>query len=228
MKASLHLIAAFVAATLAALGSAKVLPIDEGPSNPNPWPPAEPDYPPPTHEVPTAKPTEWCTVCEDYVLVGADSHSNAYNGDTSTTHAGGLLCLAVQGLPKPNGLPPPVVTPGGALKNSWSGGYLFVVPSVLGTDLTSPAVADNMCATYGAQKFNVHGARMAEFHDGDNAAGWAGWGFWARALKSAMSPNNSYDGRLWIKINDQNSNPWNNGAGLALTFIKKAMMNLCG
>ena len=216
MKSSLQFVAALVAVTLALLGSAKVLPIDEDPDNPVKNAPTK--FRPPTED-----PTIPRSTCGIYVLVGADSYSNPYSGDTSTTKASSLLCIHFQGASAPPGLPPPVVTPGGALKNSWSGGDLFVVPKVLGTDLTSPAVADNMCATHGAQKYGMIGARMAEFHDGDNAAGWAGWGFWGIAAHISET----FDGRLWTKINDQNANPWDNGAGLALTFIKKKSMMLC-
>lgn len=231
MKTSLRLIAAFVAVTLAVLGSAKKLPIDEDPGNSTPIripPPADSENPIVYGSaVPAGYPVyapNWCSVCYDYVLVGADSSSNAYNGDTSTTQVNKLLCIAPQGLPAPVGLPPPVYTPGGALKNSWSGGKLFIVPDVRGTDLTSEAVADNICANYGAKNGypTVTGARMAEFHDGQNGAGW---GFWGE--KHNLGDN--FDGRLWVKINDQNSNPWSNGGGvrLALTFVKKAIKMLC-
>lgn len=227
MKASLHLLAAFVATTLAVLGSAKVLPIDQDPDNPSPikiWPPADEEES--AHKVPTGKPSAWCSICRNYVLVGADSYSNPYHGDTSTTQANSLLCIAGQGIPKPHGLPDPVVTPGGALKNSWSGAQLFTVPNVLGTDLTSLGHADHICATYGAQKYpSIVGARMAEFHDGDNDAGWAGWGFWGE--QAYLS--DTFGGRLWIRINDQSTNPWDNGGGarMVLTFMKKAMIMLC-
>ena len=216
MRASLRIIAAFVAVTLAVMSSARQAPIDGGEQVPD----APGSYVPPvTIEHPATK---------DYILVGADSVSNPYNGDTSTADANSLLCIYALGLPKPAGLPAPVTTPGGALKNSWSGGKLFIVPKVEGTYITSPGVADNLCATWGEQYFKTHGARVAEFHDGANTEGWAGWGFWAEALKLPMHGRHTFDGRLWIKINDQSSNPWDNGGGerLALTFVRKSEIKL--
>ena len=70
---------------------------------------------------------------------------------------------------------------------------------------------------------------MAQFQDGDNAAGWARWGFWTKALKLAMSPDHYRGGYFCIRVNDPNSAPWSNGAetGMALTFAKKSMTMLC-
>ena len=215
MRASLRIIAAFVAATLAVMSSARQAPIDGGEQVPD----APGSYVPPvTIEHPATK---------DYILVGADSVSNPYNGDTSTADANSLLCIYALGLPKPAGLPAAVTTPGGALKNSWSGGKVFLVPHVTGTSITSPAVGDNLCATWGEQTFHTHGARMAEHHDGARSEGWAGWGFWAEKLTPSQGPQ-SYDGRLWVKINGQSSNPWDNGGGVrhALTWVKKSEIKL--
>ena len=47
---------------------------------------------------------------------------------------------------------------------------------------------------------------MAEFHDGDKKAGWAGWDFWADA--SSMKDLKIGDNRFWVSINDQRANPW--------------------
>ena len=218
MKASLRSIAALVAVTLAVLSSAQIIPIEEEG-------PRAPDVDPPSKQTPIKMPP---VEMKDYVLVGADNFSNAYTGDTSTAEANSLLCIYAQGLPKPYGLPEPVTTPGGALKNSWSGGKLFIVPKVQGTYLASEAIADSLCAKYGEQNFNQHGARMAEHHDGDNTAGWAGWGFWAEALKLPQHGTHTYDGRLWVKINGQPANPWDNGGGvrMAYTWVKKLELTL--
>lgn len=220
MKASLGSIAALLVVTLAVLSSAEIIPIEEEG-------PRVPIFDTPI-EIPIEIPFPPLDPPKDYVLVGADNFSNPYNGDTSTAEANSLLCILNLGLPQPRGLPAAVTTPGGALKNSWSGGKLFIVPKVEGTKLTSEIFADAICSGYGAQIFNVHGARMAEFHDGDNAAGWAGWGFWAEALKQPIHGRHTFDGRLWVKINGQSSNPWDNGGGerMALTFMKKAEVRL--
>ena len=219
MRASFRIIAAFVAATLAVMSSAREVPIDGG----GQVLPIEEEGPR-APDIPVASEHP---VTKDYILVGADSVSNPYNGDTSTANANSLLCIYALGLPKPAGLPAPIKTPGGALKNSWSGGKLFLVPHVTGTSITSPAVGDNLCATWGEQTFGTHGARMAEHHDGANSEGWAGWGFWAEKLSPAQGQQN-YDGRLWVKINGQRSNPWDNGGGvrLALTWVKKSEIKL--
>ena len=219
MKASLRSIVALVAVTLAVLSNAKVLPDD--PNAPGGDTPVPERLQPPTDRPPIQ-------VAKDYVLVGADALSNAYNGDTSTAEANSLLCILVQKLPKPYGLPAAVTTPGGALKNSWSGGKLFIVPKVQGTYLTSEAIADQLCANYGVQNFNEDGARMAEHHDGANDEGWAGWGFWAEQLKSSVHGTHTYDGRLWVKINGQPANPWDNGGGvrMAYTYSKKSEITL--
>ena len=214
MKASLRSIAALVAVTLAVLGSTNSLPIETKELEGTIWG--------------TSPPVE-CPR-KTYVLVGTDSFSNAYDGDTSTAEANGLLCIHMQGLPAPSGLiPAQYTTNGGALRNSWSGGKLFVVPQVEGMYLSTPEIADDICATYGALNFYVGGARMAEFHDGDTQAGWTGWAFWSQALLLPMNGRHTFDGRLWVKINDQESNPWSGGGEerLALTFKLVAQLDLC-
>jgi hypothetical protein len=47
---------------------------------------------------------------------------------------------------------------------------------------------------------------MAEFHDGDQHAGVAGWDFWAEvsSIDGLDNPNIRY----WVQINDQPANPW--------------------
>lgn len=163
---------------------------------------------------------------KDYVLIGTDEKSNAYTGDTDTTEAHGLACIKKLDLPQPSGLSPaPSTTPGGALRDSWSGGYLFVVPNVIGTTLTSRAVADNICNKYGQSNYGVTDYRMAEFHDGDQR-GWAGWSFWGDAAYSATRGFEGFNDRLWVAINDQNANAWQSSK--ALTFSNLAQVKLPG
>jgi hypothetical protein len=164
---------------------------------------------------------------KDYILVGTDAKSNPYTGDTDTKEAHGLLCIKKLSLPQPSGLTPgPSTTNGGALRDSWAGGYLFVVPNVTGTTLTSKAVADNLCNKYGQSNYGVTDYRMAEFHDGDQIAGRAGWSFWGDAAYSATRRFEGFNDRLWVSINDQNANPWQSGK--ALTFAKLAQLRLPG
>ena len=72
MKASLRSIVALVAVTLAVLSSAQIIPIEE--EGPKP-----PVVDPPVKEPSTRQPP---VEMKDYVVVGADALSNAYNGDT--------------------------------------------------------------------------------------------------------------------------------------------------
>jgi hypothetical protein len=172
---------------------------------------------------------------KNYILVGTDEKSNAYAGDTDTKEAHGLLCIKKLNLPQPSGLSPaPSTTPGGALRDSWSGGYLFVIPNVTGTTLTSRAVADNLCNKYGQSNYGVTDYRMAEFHDGDQK-GLAGWSFWGDAAYSATRGFEGFNDRLWVAINDQNANPWgaynqtaDGQSRKALTFNKLAQVRLPG
>jgi hypothetical protein len=172
---------------------------------------------------------------KDYILVGADGKSNAYTGDTNIKEAHGLLCIKKLNISQPFGLSPaPSTTPGGALRDSWSGGYLFVIPNVTGTTLTSKAVADNLCNKYGQSNYGVTDYRMAEFHDGDQK-GLAGWSFWGDAAYSATRDFEGFNDRLWVAINDQNANPWgaynqtaDGQSRKALTFSKLAQVQLPG
>jgi hypothetical protein len=172
---------------------------------------------------------------KEYASFGTDFKSNVYGGNTPTSEAHGLLCVAKVNLPKPAGLPSPVTTPGGALRDSWSGGYVMVVPNVQGQKLTSKAVADSICNRYGRQNYGVAGFQMAEFHDGDNKAGWAGWGFWGDASLAARRGFEGFNDRVWTSISDQNANPWgvynqtgNGQVRKALTFVKTNQIRLRG
>lgn len=184
--------------------------------------PSASDAQPPANASPRAR-----RATKPYILTAADQTSNPYKGDTSITESHGLLCIKKANLAKPEGLPAPETTPGGALKKSWSGGYTFVVPQVQGTELTSKAVADEICDEYGQDSYGVSGFRMAEFHDGDKA-GWPGWSFWGDASYSARQGFEGFDDRLWVSINDQKANPWDSQSGKALTFTKADQICLKG
>lgn len=111
---------------------------------------------------------------------------NPYTGDTSCSNSRPVLCVRPQGLPRPPYTPNPSL-----FYDGWVGGNLALTASVVGTTLTSQAVADNLCAaTYGA------GWRMAEFHDGGG-----GWGFRGYGNMSSAS-------RFWVRISDQPANCW--------------------
>jgi hypothetical protein len=141
-----------------------------------------------------------------YALFGADAVTNAYNGDTEIDAVLPLLGIKKMGLPKPAGLHGSTLTNGGAMRGTWSGGKVIVVPAVQGKSLTSRAIADLQCRLQGLKVLGEDCFRMAEFHDGDREAGLVGWDFWADA--SAMEMLKISDQRYWVSINNQQANPW--------------------
>ena len=119
------------------------------------------------------------------VHVGSDSVTNAYTGDTPATTVLPVLCIDLTNLPAPSGI-------NYDYSDGWAPGTVAFTAPVAGTQLTSRAVADGMCAA-------AHGGgwRMAEFHDGGG-----GWSIWAEGLAPAGAT------RFWTAINDQPANPW--------------------
>jgi hypothetical protein len=166
----------------------------------------------PSEVQPDRKAMTWCILDIvvlngiPYALFGTDTLTNPYHGDTDTNAVLPLLCFKNLGLSQPTGLPNSNTTNGGALRGSWSGGKVLIVPDVCGKTLTSQSVADEYCRRQGLQVLGEDGFRMAEFHDGDRNAGWAGWDFWADA--SAMPSLRISNVRYWVSINDQPANPW--------------------
>jgi aqualysin 1 len=135
-------------------------------------------------------------------LVGSDTQTDAYNGDTAPSAFRPLLCLYQDGRAVPAGL----VT---GFYNGWAQGEARVAESVAGQDLTSRAIADARCANrFGA------GWRMGEFHDGTYSGGNGGWAWYA----------NGQINRFWVAINDQPANPWN-GNGNAMTWTTLGQNN---
>jgi hypothetical protein len=141
-----------------------------------------------------------------YALFGSDHLTNPYQGDTDIRETRSLLCIQKNNLPAPLGLPPSTITNGGALRGSWSGGRVVIVPDVQGSTLTSQVFADEKCRLQGLQVAGEDGFRMAEFHDGDQHSGWAGWDFWAEV--SSIEGLDNRNIRYWVGINDQSANPW--------------------
>jgi hypothetical protein len=119
-----------------------------------------------------------------YTHVGSDSQTNPYAGDTSPTTSLPILCLNQDNRPPPPGF---VFD----FYNGWVRGEIRLSAPVMGSSLTSRAVADNICAaTFGGAY------RMAEFHDGGG-----GWTWWGQGVISSAS-------RFWVAISDQPANPW--------------------
>ena len=150
-----------------------------------------------------------------YILFGSDTGkpggTNPYTGDTNINEYRSLLCIKKTGIPKPQGLPPALISPGGATTRSWSGGSALIIPNVQGKQLTSQAVADGMCEKAGQKNRGTSGYRMAEFHDGNGKN--AGWSFWAQAFYRDVQDLNPKT-RFWVNINDQpNATPWGSMVG---------------
>lgn len=119
------------------------------------------------------------------VHVGTDAQTNPYNGDTPAAAVLPVLCLNVDNSPVPAGITPDFY-------NGWARGSLALTPPVPGSQLTSPGVANALCAANFGPAW-----RMAEFHDG--GGGWSYWGFGTLPAGT----------RFWTAINDQPANPWN-------------------
>jgi hypothetical protein len=172
--------------------------------------------PPPVSEVTTPKTQRkamtWTVLNmvilngKTYALFGSDASTNPYHGDTDTSAVLPLLAIKKMGLPTPAGLYGATRTNGGAMRGTWSGGKVIVVPDVQGNSLASQAIADLQCQLQGLKVLGEDGFRMAEFHDGDRSAGVAGWDFWADA--SAIGTLQISGQRYWVSINDQSANPW--------------------
>ncbi len=143
---------------------------------------------------------------KQYALFGSDELTNPYQGDTDINEVRSLLCLQKNNLPAPLGLPTSTTTAGGALRGSWSGGRVVIVPNVQARTLTSQTLADEKCRLQELHTMGEHDFRMAEFHDGDQRSGWAGWDFWAEV--SSIEGLDNPKIRYWVWINDRSANPW--------------------
>lgn len=110
---------------------------------------------------------------------------NAYNGDTSCMVSLPILCIKMDGSPKPSGLSTDFY-------NGWVGGNIATTQPIPGTWLTSQAAADQLCANY----FGT-GWQMAQFHHSSGGWAWYSYG------------NVRSDTRFWVRISDQPANCWN-------------------
>jgi hypothetical protein len=119
---------------------------------------------------------------------GADSKTNASEGDTSCAKMLPVLCLLRTGAPGPN-QPMELIDEGG-----WARGELRASKPVRGDELLSWKAADAICARDAGPGF-----RVAESHDGLERGGhmWThGW----------MKPGPQ---RYWVAVDDADANPWN-------------------
>jgi hypothetical protein len=161
-------------------------------------------------------------------LFGSDAKTNPFVGDTPITERRSLLCVSKTAtLSLPPGLVTGAsITPGGSNVATWSKRRAFAIPNILGSSLTSPAVANQKCKTAGQLIYGSTDFRMAEFHDDTGAL--PGFSYWLEAYSilqglgaKPQDPTlvGSLESRYWVCINDQNAaNPWsgptvNNGFG---------------
>lgn len=135
--------------------------------------------------------------------------SDPYQGDTAINQRRALLCLnkSNQFATAPKGLKPfNVMSPGGSNTYSWSSAKAFAIPDVLGSDLTSQAVADQKCQIVGQVIYGAGTYRMAEFHGGSGTN--PGHHYWVEAYSVTSGLDADPTSRYWVRINSTNANPW--------------------
>ncbi|HTQ79285.1 MAG TPA: flagellar hook-length control protein [Thermoanaerobaculia bacterium] len=115
----------------------------------------------------------------------ACSSCNPYTGDTACSNSLPVLCFKSDGSPVPAGITPDFY-------NGWKGGHIATTLPILGSSLTSLAVANQICVNY----FGA-GYQIAEFHH--SLGGWSWWTY----------GDVRNDVRFWTYISDQPGNCWN-------------------
>lgn len=118
--------------------------------------------------------------------VGCDGGCDPYAGDTPCTGSRPILCYLEEGLPNPG-----IAT---SFYAGWKGGHIALTPPIAGTQLTSLAAADQLCAALVGP-----GYVMAEFHHQNPGGGWNWYAYGDVTLGA----------RAWTHINDQPANCWN-------------------
>jgi hypothetical protein len=144
----------------------------------------------------------------------ADGGCNAYRGDTPCNHTLPILCISKCNYKRPcYSINCNSYAMNKEFYCGWSEGFIALSDPVLGSQMTSRAVGDRICAAkYGATFV------MAEHHDGKWVLGmdqnnycldtWpatastGGWGFYGYGVKGPSWT------RFWVAINGQNANCW--------------------
>jgi hypothetical protein len=144
--------------------------------------------------------------------VGNDNRGNPYVGDTETSNLLPILCISKENLPKPSFIVQNI-TPGGALRASWSGSKALFTEPIQGIVITSRNEGNRLCQLSAKKQLGINSNYsnyvMAEFHDGDQS-GWAGWSFWVD-MTDVYKNTYSFDfltSKYWVAISDQQANPW--------------------
>lgn len=129
-----------------------------------------------------------------------DGHGcEAYVGDIACSAKRPVLCLAVDGRRRPDGIDTPRSggVMGDGFYSGWAGGRVALAPAVRGDAFARRSDADAYCATTFGR-----GWRVAEHHDGVTADGThGGWGFVANGRIREAS-------RFWVAIDDTAANCW--------------------
>jgi hypothetical protein len=153
-------------------------------------------------------------------LVGNGQTGNPYEGDTTCQAALPLLCVRIDGSPRPNY---PIDTVDQGLPKEgyrgWIEGHVGTTQPMLGTALVSRKYADQVCAASLGP-----GWRLAEFHDGRYVRHMDQTRYWGNPTNSpspwpAATQAGGYDfyafgnvredTRYWVRISDQPANCWN-------------------
>lgn len=140
-----------------------------------------------------------------WAVVGADSASEAYVGDTLPTETLPILCIIDR-----NQLlvePPTYQASFGTYDpfyHAWSGKHIGLSQPVLISSISGQAQGDNKCK----QDLGHVKARMATHHDN----GVGGWHLGGRVFTQGTGPSllqNAGQQRFIVRIGDQTANPWN-------------------
>ena len=130
-------------------------------------------------------------------------HCDPYFGDTLCTEERPILCIK-KDLSLTNACQ---ASEPAQFNDGWAAGTIALTAPVLGTDLTSASVADQICAAqFGA------GYVMASHHDGNGGWSWRAKGTigsfctLSSTHPSFGTPNQS--NRFWVKISNQPGNCW--------------------
>lgn len=142
--------------------------------------------------------------CHDYTIVGSPTPSptptrscDPYVGDTKCNLARPILCLKPDGSGSNGHV--------WSFYNGWAAGNLGITHPIVGTQLTSLAVANAFCvAEFGA------GWRMASHHDGNFGGGWQWRGYGnLNTLYAVQEPGHTLDHRFWVYILEGSGpTPW--------------------
>lgn len=136
--------------------------------------------------------------CHDYSFFSTTPtfSCDPFVGDTDCSLARRILCIKQDGSAS-NGFPT------GNFYNGWAAGNIGLTHPVVGSTLTSLAVANSHCVSeLGA------GWRMAEHHDGGGGWQWTAYGN-LNDIFTVNDPSHTLNDRFWVHINDQvNGNCW--------------------